>query len=121
MQVTLNVTDSLSGDQAEQLSKDGDIQIVRSPGASLLAVTFNVRKDPFKNKDARYAVSYAIAHAWRTEELRLTTPSVTRQPAIAPTFDTRMTWRISTEPVTVSRFSGESMPDIAALISSIAS
>jgi peptide/nickel transport system substrate-binding protein len=56
----VDVIDSLSGDQAEQLSKDGNIQIVRSPGASLLAITFNVRKDPFKSKDARYAVSYAI-------------------------------------------------------------
>lgn len=55
----VDVIDSLSGDQAEQLGKDQNITIVRSPGSSLLAITFNVRKEPFKLKEARYAVSYA--------------------------------------------------------------
>jgi peptide/nickel transport system substrate-binding protein len=56
----VDVIDGLSGDQAEQLAKDGNITIVRSPGTSLLGITFNVRKDPFKLKEARLAVSYAI-------------------------------------------------------------
>jgi peptide/nickel transport system substrate-binding protein len=56
----VDVIDGLSGDEADQLSKDPNIQVVRSPGTSLLAITFNLRKDPFKNKDARYAVSHAI-------------------------------------------------------------
>jgi len=56
----VDVIDSLSGDQAEQLGKDPNITIVRSPATNELAVTFNVRRDPFKNKDARWAVAYAI-------------------------------------------------------------
>jgi peptide/nickel transport system substrate-binding protein len=34
--------------------------MVRSPGSSDICITFNVRKDPFKNKDARFAVANAI-------------------------------------------------------------
>jgi peptide/nickel transport system substrate-binding protein len=56
----VDVIDGLSGDEADQLSRDANIQVVRSSGTSLLAVTYNVRKDPFKNRDARYAVSHAI-------------------------------------------------------------
>jgi peptide/nickel transport system substrate-binding protein len=56
----IDVIDGLSGDQAEQLGKDANVTIVRSPGTSMLAITFNVRKDPFKLKEARLAVSYAI-------------------------------------------------------------
>ena len=56
----IDVIDGLSGDQAEQLGKDSNVTIVRSPGTSSLCITFNVRKDPFKMKEARLAVSYAI-------------------------------------------------------------
>lgn len=56
----VDVIDSLAGDQAAQLAKDPNIQIVRSPGTNELVVTFNVRRDPFKNKAARWAVAYAI-------------------------------------------------------------
>lgn len=56
----VDVIDSLSGDQAEQLGKDSNLTIVRSPATNELAITFNVRRDPFKNKDARWAVAYAI-------------------------------------------------------------
>jgi peptide/nickel transport system substrate-binding protein len=56
----LDVIDNLSGDQADQLGSDPNIQIVRSPGSSNIEVTFNVRRDPFKNKNARWAVAYAI-------------------------------------------------------------
>ncbi|MGH2458168.1 MAG: ABC transporter substrate-binding protein, partial [Chloroflexota bacterium] len=56
----VDVIDSLSGDQAEQLGKDANVSIVRSPATNELAITFNVRRDPFKNKDARWAVAYAI-------------------------------------------------------------
>ncbi len=56
----VDVIDNLSGDQADELGKDSNIQIVRSPGTSNIEITFNVRRDPFKNKDARWAVAYAI-------------------------------------------------------------
>ena len=56
----LDVIDNLSGDQADQLGKDPNLQIVHSSGTSNIEVTFNVRRDPFKNKDARWAVTYAI-------------------------------------------------------------
>ncbi len=56
----VDVIDSLSGDQAEQLGKDGGVAIVRSPATNELAITFNMRKDPFKNRDARWAVAYGI-------------------------------------------------------------
>jgi peptide/nickel transport system substrate-binding protein len=56
----LDVIDNLSGDQAEQLGKDPNLQIVRSPGTSNIEFTFNLRRDPMKNKDARLAVTYAI-------------------------------------------------------------
>lgn len=56
----IDVIDGLSGDQAEQLGKDQNVTIVRSSGTSALTITFNVRKAPFKLKEARYAVSYAI-------------------------------------------------------------
>ena len=56
----VDIIDSLSGDQAEQLGKDANVSIVRSPATNELAITFNVRRDPFKNKDARWAVAYAI-------------------------------------------------------------
>jgi peptide/nickel transport system substrate-binding protein len=56
----VDLIDGLSGDQAEQLGKDANLQVVRSPGSSVIAITFNVRKDPFKNRDARFAVAYAI-------------------------------------------------------------
>ncbi|HVB97695.1 MAG TPA: ABC transporter substrate-binding protein [Chloroflexota bacterium] len=56
----VDVIDSLAGDQAEQLGKDPNINIVRSPATNELAVTFNVRKGPFTNKDARWAVAYAV-------------------------------------------------------------
>ena len=56
----VDVIDSLSGDQAEQLSQDSNISIVRAPATNELAITFNMRKPPFNNKDARYAVAYAI-------------------------------------------------------------
>lgn len=56
----LDVIDNLSGDRAVQLSQDPNIQVVRSPGTTNIEVTFNVRRDPLKNKDARWAVAYAI-------------------------------------------------------------
>jgi peptide/nickel transport system substrate-binding protein len=56
----VDVIDSLSGDQAAQLAQDPNLSIVRSPGTNELAITFNMRKAPFKNKDARWAVAYAI-------------------------------------------------------------
>lgn len=59
----LDVIDNLSGDQGEQLAADPNIQVVRSPGTSNIEVTFNVRRDPMKNKDARWAVASAIDRA----------------------------------------------------------
>jgi peptide/nickel transport system substrate-binding protein len=59
----LDVIDNLSGDQAEQLAKDPNIQVIRSPGSTNIEVTFNVRRDPFKNKDARWAAASAIDRA----------------------------------------------------------
>lgn len=56
----VDVIDSLSGDQADQLGQDSNIGIVRAAATNELAITFNVRKAPFNNKDARYAVAYAI-------------------------------------------------------------
>lgn len=56
----VDLIDGLAGDQAEQLGKDQNLQIVRSPGSSVIAITYNVRKDPFKNRDARFAVASAI-------------------------------------------------------------
>lgn len=56
----VDVIDSLAGDQAEQLGKDPNILIVRSPATNEIAITFNVRRDPFKSTDARWAVAYAI-------------------------------------------------------------
>jgi peptide/nickel transport system substrate-binding protein len=56
----VDVIDSLSGDQADQLGQDSNIAIVRAPATNELAITFNMRKAPFNNKDARYAVAYAI-------------------------------------------------------------
>lgn len=56
----VDVIDSLSGDQAAQLSQDPNLSVVRSPATNELAITFNVRREPFKNKDARWAVAYAI-------------------------------------------------------------
>src|SRR5207244_4939930 len=48
------------GDQAEELTKEQNLQIVRSPGSSVIAITYNVRKAPFNNRDARFAVAQAI-------------------------------------------------------------
>jgi len=56
----VDVIDSLSGDQAEQLGQDSNIGIVRAAATNELAITFNMRKPPFNNKDARFAVAYAI-------------------------------------------------------------
>lgn len=56
----VDVVDSLSGDEAVELSKKPNISIVRSPGTNEIAITFNVRNGAFKNKDARWAVAYAI-------------------------------------------------------------
>lgn len=56
----VDLIDGLSGDQAEQLGQDQNLQIVRSPGSSDIAITYNVRKDPFKNRDARFALAHAI-------------------------------------------------------------
>jgi peptide/nickel transport system substrate-binding protein len=56
----VDVIDSLSGDQADQLGQDSNVSVVRSPGTNQLVITFNMRKPPFNNKDARYAIAYAI-------------------------------------------------------------
>jgi peptide/nickel transport system substrate-binding protein len=56
----VDLIDGLSGDQAEELGKDPNLQIVRSPGSSVIAITYNVRKEPFNNRDARFAVANAI-------------------------------------------------------------
>ena len=56
----VDIIDSLAGDQAAQLGKDSNINIVRSPATNELVITFNVRRAPFKNKDARWAIAYAI-------------------------------------------------------------
>ena len=53
-------------------------------------------------------------------ELRLNIPSVTKHPAIVPTFVISKVSRISADPTIFSSISGESIPSIAALISSIA-
>ena len=56
----VDLIDGLSGDQAEELAKDQNLQIVRSPGSSVIAITYNVRKGPFNNRDARFAAAQAI-------------------------------------------------------------
>lgn len=56
----VDVIDSLSGDDAVQLGKSSNVAIVRSPSTNEIAITFNVRREPFKNKNARWAVAYAI-------------------------------------------------------------
>jgi peptide/nickel transport system substrate-binding protein len=56
----VDLIDGLSGDQAEELAKDQNLQIVRSPGSSVIAITYNVRKSPFTNRDARFAAAHAI-------------------------------------------------------------
>lgn len=56
----VDLIDGLSGDQAEALAKDANLQIIRSPASSVIAITFNVRKDPFKSRDARFAVAHAV-------------------------------------------------------------
>src|SRR5258708_19481477 len=56
----VDLIDGVSGDQAEELATDSNLQIVRSPGSSVIAITYNVRKEPFNNRDARFAVANAI-------------------------------------------------------------
>ena len=56
----VDLIDGLSGDQAEELGKDANLQLVRSPGSSVIAITYNVRTPPFNNRDARFAVAHAI-------------------------------------------------------------
>jgi peptide/nickel transport system substrate-binding protein len=56
----VDLIDGLSGDQAEQLGKEANLQVVRSPGSSVIAITFNVRKEPFKSREARFAVAHAV-------------------------------------------------------------
>jgi peptide/nickel transport system substrate-binding protein len=56
----LDIIDSLSGDQAEDLAKDSNIVISRVPSFDTIHLTYNFRRAPFNNLDARKAVAYAI-------------------------------------------------------------
>lgn len=52
--------DSLSGDQATDVGKDANIAIARVPATDTIHLTYNFRRPPFNNHDARLAVGYAI-------------------------------------------------------------
>ena len=56
----LDIIDSLSGDQADDLAKDSNIVISRVPSFDTIHLTYNFRRAPFNNLDARKAVAYAI-------------------------------------------------------------
>lgn len=56
----VDLVDSLSGDQATDLGKDPNIAIARTPATDTIHLTYNFRRPPFTNHDARLAVAYAI-------------------------------------------------------------
>lgn len=56
----VDVIDSLSGDQAAELAKDSNINVVRTPSTNEIVLTFNLRRAPFRDRKARLAVAYAI-------------------------------------------------------------
>lgn len=56
----VDIIDSLSGDQADDLAKDSNIAIARVPSFDTIHLTYNFRRPPFNNLAARQAVAYAI-------------------------------------------------------------
>lgn len=56
----VDLIDSLSGDQAEELGRQDGIQIARIPSTDTIHLTFNFTRPPFDNRDARWAVAHAI-------------------------------------------------------------
>jgi len=56
----VDLADSLSGDQAADIGKDPNIVIARVPATDTIHLTYNFRRPPFNNHDARLAVAYAI-------------------------------------------------------------
>ncbi len=56
----VDIIDSLSGDQADDLAKDSNLVIARVPSFDTIHLTYNFRRAPFNNLDARRAVAYAI-------------------------------------------------------------
>lgn len=56
----VDIVDSLSGDEATQLASDGGVKVARAAATNEIALTFNMKRAPFSNKDARWAVAYAI-------------------------------------------------------------
>jgi hypothetical protein len=62
-----------------------------------------------------------LSRSRRNLQLRVTWPEVMYEPATVPILDATNTVRISAVPMTSSRCSGASMPDMAAFNSSTAS
>lgn len=56
----VDIIDSLSGDEAQQLGDQPNIKIDRSPSTDTIQFTFNLSRAPFNNADARWAVAHAI-------------------------------------------------------------
>ena len=56
----VDIIDSLSGDEAQQLGDQQGITIARSPSTDTIQFTFNLSRAPFNNADARWAVAHAI-------------------------------------------------------------
>jgi len=56
----VDIIDSLSGEQAEELDGRDGVQIARTASTDTIHLTFNFTRAPFDNVDARWAVAHAI-------------------------------------------------------------
>ena len=56
----VDIIDSLSGDQADELGAQDGIQIARIPSTDTIHLTFNFTRPPFNIREARWAVAHAI-------------------------------------------------------------
>jgi peptide/nickel transport system substrate-binding protein len=56
----VDLIDSLSGDQADELGAQDGIEIARIPSTDTIHLTFNFTRPPFNIREARWAVAHAI-------------------------------------------------------------